>query len=94
MKRALLLALACALSCTPDAEELCEDLDECPEALDFEDCVEDGERAEAAAEASGCEDLYVDYLECLDEDICSWPACSGARERLEDCAGLLANGAN
>jgi hypothetical protein len=94
MKRVWLLAVCCAFGCGPDAEELCEDLDECAEPLDYEDCVRDGERAEAAAERTGCEDLYDEYLDCLDADICSWRACTPERDRLESCGATLSSGAD
>lgn len=83
-----LIALA---GCGPSVEDVCEDLDdECLDALPEEDCVQDGERLQAEAEDSGCEDAFNAYLDCIDAAVCDWrSACGDPQLDLEICVGGL-----
>jgi hypothetical protein len=90
---ALLVVIAALCGCGRTAEDLCEDVQECSEAIDFDDCVSDAEVVEQAAESAGCESEYDEYLDCLDYDICAWRTCRAPRERLEMCAGPFPNDA-
>lgn len=49
-------------------EKMCECKDGCSES-EQKDCVEEGERLEKKSDEGGCPDTWVEYKECLDENM-------------------------
>ena len=85
---AMAIALAC-VSCGPTVEDICEDLQTCPDLVGA-DCVDDGELLEEEASDADCDDEFSDYLDCLDQSGCDWrDGCADSRDRITDCVGGL-----
>ena len=80
---------ACLLGCGVDHEDLCERLaEDCPSDFEISDCVQDGQSVDDAANSGGCNDQLTSYLECLDQDVCTWDLrCTTERAALESCSG-------
>ena len=81
--------LVLATGCGPSVGGLCDDLsDECVEYVPEDQCRVAGRRMEDQAEASGCEDVFDAYLDCLDVALCDWrDLCDDDRAAVDACIG-------
>jgi hypothetical protein len=93
MRRWWLLTVVLMMGCGVDHEDICEQLSEdCAADFEIDDCVQDGQRVDDAAATGGCDDQLDTYLDCLDEDVCTWDQrCDTERAALESCAGPFPN---
>jgi hypothetical protein len=71
---------------------LCDRVCECTGCsdLEYEDCIDDGEDLEKAAEEAGCNDAWEDYLSCIDEEL----ECNDGDVKVDGCLseiGALGN---
>lgn len=78
------------IGCSNTVEDVCEDLGaDCAE-VDEDDCLSDGKKLQSSAEASGCDDAFEEYLDCVADAVCSWKgACETERAALKSCAGAF-----
>lgn len=87
MKWSLLgLAVAATFTltaCGPSASSICEAGCDCEGCSDneLEDCIDDIEDLERAAENEGCADQYDEYLSCVDDEL----RCDGDDVDIDGC---------
>ncbi len=84
-----LLAALLATGCAPTVNGVCDDLDdECDGYIPLDDCQDEGHRLEDLADATGCDNGFEAYLDCIDAAVCDWKdECLGIRDELDVCLG-------
>jgi len=78
------------VGCGTSIADLCDDMCDCEGCSDaeYDECVDEGEEYEEAAEKAGCGDEFDDYVDCIGD---SFSCDDGRFDADEECVRELAS---